>query len=173
MMVSAADPTQIRDATVATAHGLPLVIRYSEFDVPPLTAEDFIEEEGAFSAISQTYAYSVDEISFYIHHARLSELLGAVHTENYCNNRINRAMAGSITSREAFLALEEGQGTHMSTPKLSSDEHGRYAAAWYANVPPELQYNVDDIQEHRFWPAYLHILFLSVNSRVLVQCLEL
>lgn len=150
---------QIRDATVSTAHDVPLMLNNSDFDVPPLTADDFAEQSGPGSA-GQIRPYSTEEISFYIHQARLTESMGAVHTRHWRQNRVDPVSVGSIGSREAVIG-SAAVGVPPAAPLWPGpDDFSVTAASWYSSLPPELQYNVDDIQGHRFWPAYLHMLFL-------------
>lgn len=150
---------QIRDATVSTAHDVPLMLQNSDFDVPPLTADDFCEKPG-LSTASQTRPYSKEEISFYIHQARLAESMGAVHTRHWRQNRVDPARVGSIESREIAIASAAVGVPPLVPTWTAADDFSVTAASWYSSLPTELQYNVDDIQGHRFWPAYLHMLFL-------------
>jgi hypothetical protein len=133
------------------------------YDVPPLIAEDFIEELGS-QPLTQTFPYSQEEISFNIEQAKVCEMLGIAHSAQYYMYRLNPVATGSIAKREAAIKGYNPQLQLFYDRVPYSDETMdgvcRACELWYHNVPLELQYNVDDIQGHRFWPAYLHILFL-------------
>ncbi|KIW13021.1 hypothetical protein PV08_08208 [Exophiala spinifera] len=118
----------IRDATTSTASRLPLFLRDSDWDVPLLSADDFVEDDGL--------SCSESEIQFFIQLAKLSEMLGMVLMKNYRR----------ILAQDRDFAMELD----------------RLQREWFDNVPEELQYDVDDTQRHRYWPAYLNIYFFTM-----------
>ncbi len=118
------------------------MLKLSDCNVPPLTIDDFAEEAG-IPPDQQTYPYSLEEIKFYIQEVRLCEMLGSVFTRQYCLYR-----------------LPSPTGTNPPEQDIVDDEHDQRLEAWFSNVVPELYYDVDDIQKHRFLPAVLHIIFL-------------
>ncbi|RFU26064.1 hypothetical protein B7463_g10281, partial [Scytalidium lignicola] len=155
----------IRDSNVSMAHGLPTMLTLDNYDAHPLTPEDFIEEPG-FQHDTQTFPYPLEEVSFYIHQAKISELLGIVHSAQYYMYRLRTETTGSIAKREAAIN-ENNLHFRRNYDQIPYSEETmiectRVCEEWYCNLPPEIEYDVDDIQGHRFWPAYLHILFFTI-----------
>ncbi|KAH8810614.1 fungal-specific transcription factor domain-containing protein [Xylogone sp. PMI_703] len=155
----------VRDANVAMAHGLPTMLTLDSHDIHPLAPEDFVEEPG-FQYDNQAFPYPQEEVSFYIHQAKVSELLGIVHSAQYHMYKLRTDTTGSIAKREAAINDHNPYFRRYYDPVPYSEdtmiECTRACEEWYCNLPPELQYDVDDIQGHRFWPAYLHILFFTI-----------
>lgn len=139
------------------------MLSLDNYDIHPLTKEDFIEEVGA-QAHTQSIPYTHEEVSFTIEQAKVSELLGVAHTAQYFMYRLHPTVTGSISKRTSALDGYNPQLQFFYEREPYSDETMdgvcRACEQWYQNVPAEMFYDVDDIHGHRFWPAYLHIVFL-------------
>lgn len=139
------------------------MLSLDNYDVHPLTEDDFIEEVGS-RPYTQTISYSREEVIFNIEQAKLSEVLGVAHSAQYFMYRLHPSMTGSITKRNAAINGYNPQLRLLYDREPYSDETldgvCKACEQWYHNVPPEMHYDVDEIQGHRFWPAYLHIIFL-------------
>lgn len=87
-----------------------------------------------------------------------------VLTKNYRRSRISATFTGSIAYRKALMDNSESSKTEeaqfTSEDRDTANELDRLQREWYDNVPEDLQYDVDDTQNHRYWPAYLNIYFL-------------
>lgn len=94
-------------------------------------------------------------------------MLGMVLMKNYRRSRICSSSTGSIACREARKDNGEMYKTRqmqaVTGDRGDATELDRLQREWFDNAPEELQYDVDDTQHHRFWPAYLNIYFLWVN----------
>ena len=152
-----------RDIGVAVAHGLPCMINMHDFDVHPVTPEDFIEEIG-MQADTQAIPYAKQEIVFYIEQTKVMETLRVINEDYYAKDRLQQTTTGLITERE------ESRRIHPALPGIKvppiiyqGNYHDRSMALinqWLERTPSIVAYDVDDVQGHQFWPAFLHILFL-------------
>lgn len=135
------------------------MVQYSDFDVEPLQMEDFpLESDGPYdTARSQLM---LEQGYTFIHQTRLAELLAIVHTHIWRSRRVDETKTGFIASREAARTLEAAGLSDTHVAHHDSSEVLASAFLWYSNLPPELQYDVDDVRAHKFGPAYLHIFFL-------------
>lgn len=153
---------------VAVSHGLPCIISLSDFDVYPLTTEDFIEEPEVAEHLHR-YPYQPVEVAFSIEVIRVAEALHHIHQEHFVTQHLQKSMTGSIAEREANLAslrdlgqspLPAGEkGVRIGFPDDYNDHGIRLCRDWLDRVPQALQYDINDIQKHEFWPAFLHILY--------------
>ncbi|UPK95757.1 hypothetical protein LCI18_006692 [Fusarium solani-melongenae] len=159
-----------RDVAVAVSHGLPCIISLSDFDVYPLTTEDFIEEPEVAEHLHR-YPYQPIEVAFSIEVIRVAEALHHIHQEHFVTQHLQKPVTGSIAEREANLAslrdlgqspLPPGEkGVRIGFPDDYNDHGVRLCRDWLDRVPQALKYDVNDIQKHEFWPAFLHILYYT------------
>ncbi|CAK7236366.1 hypothetical protein SBRCBS47491_009613 [Sporothrix bragantina] len=150
-----------RDVGVAVAHGLPCMLSLDDSDVHPLTPHDFNEDPSG-AAGGQWASYSEAEVLFMIEQTRVAEALRHIHNQYFVQQKLQLRLTGSIAAREEQLA----NGPPVPAPHTSglrpdnyNDAGLRLCREWLANVPAAVQYDVDDVQGHRFWPAFLHILY--------------
>ena len=133
-----------------------------DFDIPPLTPDDF-DEERHISNTAPDYPHSDTEISFFMQQTRVMEALHHIHCGYFIRQRLQPHMTGSITQRE----LSYKQNT---VPPGSKADRTWYlddyrdpglvlCKDWLDHLPDIVQYDVNDIQAHTFWPAFLHILY--------------
>lgn len=151
-----------RDVGVGVAHGLPSALSVLDFDVPPLSVEDFNEEPGVPRDL-QRYPHSEVEIRFFMHQTRVMEALHHIHRDFFVRQRLHDHMTGSISQREASLkrkAVAPGAKADKEWfPDSYQDEGLLLCRDWLEQLPEVVQYDVDDVRGHRFWPAFLHILY--------------
>ncbi|KAL1903153.1 hypothetical protein Sste5346_000437 [Sporothrix stenoceras] len=174
-----------RDVGVAVAHGLPCMLSLDDSDVHPLTPHDF-NEDPTGAAGGQWASYSEAEVLFMIEQTRVAEALRHIHNQYFVQQKLQLRLTGSIAAREEQLGSSFSRrsthhyGSHAGHG-TTGDAHGvptssmpgpvglrpdnyndaglRLCREWLANVPAAVQYDVDDVQGHRFWPAFLHILY--------------
>ncbi|OIW22563.1 hypothetical protein CONLIGDRAFT_697198 [Coniochaeta ligniaria NRRL 30616] len=153
-----------RDVFVGVAHGLPSTLSFSEFDVPPLSPEDFDEEPGVQEGLRR-YPHSNMEIRFFIEQTRVMEALHHIHRGFFVRQRLHDHMTGSIAQREASCkrkAVAPGAKADQEWyPDSYQDEGLLLCRDWLEQLPDILQYDVDDVRGHKFWPAFLHILYYT------------
>ncbi|KAF2095552.1 hypothetical protein NA57DRAFT_44441, partial [Rhizodiscina lignyota] len=154
----------MRDVGVATSHGLPCIISLSEFDVHFLVAEDFSEEPHV-PPDQQQYPYSNAEISFFIEQAKIMEMLHLIQSEHITRFRLHSNTIGPIADRQSGgTEMEYPPGVKNIRLDYEDDYHDqslKLLKQWFETVPEAVRYDVDDIQGHRFWPAFLHILYFT------------
>ncbi|KJR80511.1 uncharacterized protein SPSK_10615 [Sporothrix schenckii 1099-18] len=180
-----------RDVGVAVGHGLPCMISLDDSDVHPLTPHDFNEDPtGAAGGQWASYSEAevlfmieqtrVAEAMRHIHNQYFVQqklqlrLTGSIAARE-------EQLGGSFPGRTNYHdSSTHNQGSHTghgttgsqstsaplsSVAGLRSDNYNdaglRLCREWLANVPAAVQYDVDDVQGHRFWPAFLHILYYS------------
>ncbi len=147
-----------RDVGVGVGHGLPCMLTLDGTDVPALTARDFNEDRNGAPG-GQWQSYSEAEVYFAIELTRISEGLRHIHDRYFVQPRLHQRLTGSIASREQ---VEARPGTRLAGglgPDDYEDVGLQLCRAWLANVPPAMQYDVDDVQGHQFWPAFMHLLY--------------
>ncbi|CAK7210310.1 hypothetical protein SEUCBS140593_000790 [Sporothrix eucalyptigena] len=152
-----------RDVGVAVAHGLPCMLSLDDSDVHPLTPHDFNEDPSG-AAGGQWASYSEAEVLFMIEQTRVAEALRHIHNQYFVQQKLQLRLTGSIAAREEQLMLGPSVPAPHSgglKPDNYNDAGLRLCREWLANVPAAVQYDVDDVQGHRFWPAFLHILYYS------------
>lgn len=177
-----------RDVGVAVAHSLPCMLSLDDSDVHPLTPHDF-NEDPTGAAGGQWASYSEAEVLFMIEQTRVAEALRQIHNQYFVQQKLQLRLTGSIATREEQLDSNfSGRSAHHHGPHAGHADHGtagdthgaassstsgpvglrpdnyndaglRLCREWLANVPGAVQYDVDDVQGHRFWPAFLHILY--------------
>ncbi|KAF5010125.1 hypothetical protein FDECE_3711 [Fusarium decemcellulare] len=159
-----------RDVAVAASHGLPCIISISDFDVHPLTEDDFNEEPNTAEHLRR-HPYEPVEVAFSMEITRIAEALHHIHQAHFVKQHLQKPMTGSIAEREANLAsLRAGGQEPMSSglemmkirsPDDYNDKGIPLCRDWLGRVPQVLKYEMDDIQKHEFWPAFAHILFFT------------
>ncbi|KAK7427362.1 hypothetical protein QQZ08_006131 [Neonectria magnoliae] len=158
-----------RDVGVAVAHGLPTMTTLSEFDVHPLTPEDFDEGTPTPHAPgTKQYGYSETEIMFMIEQTKIAEALHHIHDTYFVKQRLQQPTTGSIMAREEQIArgsmLPGQKSRSLENPDDYQDDGLTLCRIWLRRVPKAVQYNIDDVQGHSFWPAFLHLLYLLFES---------
>ncbi|KAK7416594.1 hypothetical protein QQX98_005065 [Neonectria punicea] len=148
-----------RDVGVAVAHGLPTMTTLSEFD-------DF--NEGAptpHSPGTKRYGYSETEIMFMIEQTKIAEALHHIHDTYFVKQRLQQSTTGSIMAREEQIArgsmLPGQKSRSLENPDDYQDDGLTLCRIWLRRVPKAVQYNIDDVQGHSFWPAFLHLLYFT------------
>ncbi|KAK9468712.1 fungal-specific transcription factor domain-containing protein [Lipomyces arxii] len=127
-----------RDRNVAIALGRPVLINTDDTDVPMLVEEDFIEEDGP-----GPYRYPPIRlhVQHFIQSLKLSEIMGLVLRQQF-----------SVASETSRVANRSPDITHSDMA----------LGAWIKNLPPEMQYNVNDRSKHNFFIALLHLQYYTV-----------
>ncbi|KAK9348487.1 fungal-specific transcription factor domain-containing protein [Lipomyces starkeyi] len=127
-----------RDRNVAIALGRPVLINIEDTDVPMLTEEDFIEEEGP-----GPYEYPPNRlrVQYFIQSLKLSEIMGLVLRQQF-----------SVASENSRIANRGPDITHSDMA----------LGAWMNNLPAELRYNVNDRSTHDFFNALLHLQYYTI-----------
>jgi hypothetical protein len=151
------------------SHGLPCLLSESEFDVHPLTIEDFNEQPDVPVHL-QRWAHQDVEIAFSIGVIKVAEALHYIHSAHFVTQHLQRSMTKAIAERESGLATLVELGQNVPPPGSKGirplpldqyDDDGlKLCRQWLETVPPAVRYSVDDVQNHQFWPAFLHILYL-------------
>ncbi|KAL2209404.1 hypothetical protein CC79DRAFT_1367587 [Sarocladium strictum] len=163
-----------RDAVVASSHGLPCLLSSDEFDVHPLTPDDFNEEPDVHLSL-QTRPPQPDETAYSIEVVKVSEALHHIHSSISLAKQLQSNLTKTITGRTMQLALTKHSGvdaepfaTDSAFADLLSAASGdfkdvglRLCREWLNSLPQVAQYDVDDVQNHRFWPGFLHVLYLT------------
>lgn len=154
---------QNRDVGVAVAHGLPPILWLSNFDVHPLTLQDFVEVPPDSSRTQQS-PYSDVEIAFMVEMPKVMEAQHHVHRDHFAKKRLHDQTTGLIAQREAYLASDPLAPTSQKAVGDVADDFKdqglMLCKRWLEQIPAVIDYDVDDIQGHQFWPAFLHILHL-------------
>lgn len=144
------------------AHALPCMLALSGFDVPFVTAEDFNEEPNVAPHLRR-YAHTDIEVEFFIEESRVLEALHDIHSNHFVRYRLYAPMAASIAQREARVnrqAIRPGvRAPILERADDYEDEGLALCNRWLQQLPENMQYDIDDIRSHKFWPAFLHILF--------------
>ena len=156
---------QNRDIGVSVAHALPSLLKLSDFDVPFVTPEDFVEEPDVAPPL-RSYAHPDDEVSFFIQLSKVLEALHDIHSNHFVRHRLCAPMAVSITQREARASRQPSTpGTKAPMHELErAEEHYKdeglvLCILWLQQLPENMRYDTEDIRSHKFWPAFLHIMF--------------
>ncbi|KAK9480196.1 fungal-specific transcription factor domain-containing protein [Lipomyces japonicus] len=127
-----------RDRQVAIALGRPVLINTDDTDVPMLTEEDFIEEEGA-----GPYEYPPCKlhVQYFIQSLKLSEIMGLVLRQQF-----------SVASETSRVANRGPDITHSDMA----------LGAWMSNLPVDLRYYVNDKSRHNFFKALIHLQYYTI-----------
>lgn len=128
----------------------------------PLTPDDFNEQQ---ILPPNHVTYSTQEVAFMLEQPRVMEIQYYVYTECFAKRRLQQQTTGSILDRERYLESEMiSPGSRATCPNDLPDsfrDNGfLLGKRWLGQVPDSLKYDVDDIQGHEFWPAFLHVLYL-------------
>lgn len=151
---------------MAVAHGLPCILSLEDFDIPPLSLEDFTEEQDSTSHQTPLQAYTAAEAFFSIEMVKVAEALHHIHSVHYVRRHLQQRMTRSIADRAAVLQhATYPPGIRVVSGALDTynDEGIQLCRQWLRQVPIAVKYDVDDIRNHTFWPSFLHILFLYVG----------
>ncbi|OAL17361.1 hypothetical protein AYO22_11728 [Fonsecaea multimorphosa] len=156
----------VRDCMASTAHGLPRASNLLECDVPALEFDDFVEE-GGFSIGGQVSPYTLEEMHFYMEEITLCDLMGDIFSQLYIRHRLQATTRGSLWTRIASPNNTPGQSMQGTYPRVQADdglnnEWDQCLQSWYSSIPPELEYDVNDVQSHRFLRAFLQVLFFTI-----------
>ncbi|KAK7206562.1 cutinase transcription factor 1 alpha [Myxozyma melibiosi] len=127
-----------RDRNVAIALGRPVLINTDDTDVPMLTEEDFIEEEGPGP---YEYPPNTLHVQHFIQSLKLSEIMGLV-------------------LRQQFSVASENSRSNNRSPDITHSDMA--LGAWMNNLPQELRYYVNEPESHDFFKALLHLQYYTV-----------
>lgn len=166
-------PLKNRDAVVASSHGLPCLLSPDEFDVHPLTPDDFNEEPQIHLSL-QDRPPKPEETAFSIEVVKVSEALHHIHTLHFVSKQLQLNLTKTIAGRASQLdsleqadagtqavdVIDAGADFRSALTEKFEDEGLRLCREWLDNLPRVARYDVDDVQNHRFWPGFLHILYL-------------
>ncbi|KAH6670253.1 fungal-specific transcription factor domain-containing protein [Plectosphaerella plurivora] len=158
-----------RDAVIAAAHGLPCILSLSDFDVHPLTPEDF-DEQNHLPVHLRRWQHTPAEVAFSIEVIKVAETLHHVHTAHFVALHLQPSLSTSISGRESYLRSLSHGGMDPSPPGISAARIGfpdyndlsiQLCRQWMDTCPESVRYDVDDVRGHEFWPAFLHVLHFS------------
>ena len=153
---------QNRDIGVSVAHGLPCTLSLLDFDIPPLSPDDF-NEEPVGSDHTPRYPHSETEIRFFMQQTKVMEALHHIHCGHFIRQRLQPHMTGSISQRENSYrqnTVPPGAKADRSWYVDDYQDQGLILCKdWLDRLPEAVQYDVNNIQGHTFWPAFLHILY--------------
>lgn len=149
--------SQVRDSLAAAAHGLPGMFNLQQCSVPALTMDDFTEEETA-TPTERSYPYSPEEMQYYIQEIVLCDLLGVVVSTQY-PKMLHGYERSTLLEAEPTQALDYDARVPTRENDISETDVDHLLQKWYFNIPPELDYDVNDVSKHRFLPAYIRIIF--------------
>lgn len=127
-----------RDRWVAVSLGRPVVINLEDSDVPMLTEDDFIEDEGNLPSL---YPINRENVLYFIHSVKLSEIMGLV-------------------LRQQFSVDAETSRRQDKVPVISHCDLAM--GSWMNNLPPELKYSVKEKSNHHLLKALLHAQYYTV-----------
>lgn len=144
---------------VATFHGVPCVLRPSDHDVHFLEPSDWVEDESGH----QQCSYDPVEIAFFVEQVKVMEIQHEIHMTSYLRHRLQRTSTGAIGKRQAIEPSFAAPPGIKQPPTVYQDDYNDrsfvLSREWLKQVPDLAWYDVDDIRGHRFWPAFLHMLF--------------
>lgn len=151
---------QNRDVGVSVAHALPCILDLSDFDVPFVTPEDFVEEPDVAPSLRE-FPHSDIEIGFFIQVSKLMEALHDIHSNHFVRHRLCAPMAVSIAQRESRVKRQPAAPEMLDLEHVDDykDEGLVLCNRWLQQLPENMQYDTEDIWSHKFWPAFLHIQF--------------
>jgi hypothetical protein len=130
-----------------------------DFDVHPLNKEDFVEDLER-SGYLLRYPYTDPEVSFMMEQTKVMEAQHHIHSHYFIKQRLQPQMTGSIAEREAFLGSSSVNIVRRISYPESFRDHGLLLCKqWLKSIPETVKYDVDDVQNHQFWLAFLHILY--------------
>jgi hypothetical protein len=137
-------------------------------DVHFVEVADFSEEPGVHPAYQQ-HAYTETEIMFFVEQTKVMEMLHVIHCDNFSRFRLQKTTIGFIADRRRGVQFYRPRPGVRGPSDQSADDYMDRSIIllreWYDNVPEAVRYQVDDVQGHRFWPAFLHILYLFVATQ--------
>lgn len=127
-----------------------------------MVAEDFDErpDKGLQTPLSSTS--TDEEIHFMIQHAMVMEAHHHIQRDHFAFHRLHQSMTGTIASRAAALeAISAGSvpRSHRVYADEIEDPSMILCRQWLDNLPEIMQYDVDNIRGHRFWPSFIHIFY--------------
>lgn len=134
-----------------------------------MTIADFDEQPGVPVHLQQ-WPHQFVEIAFSIELIKVAEALHHIHSAHFVTQHLQPSMTKTIAERESGLLtlVKLGQslpppgtkGIRIKPPDQYDDDGLKLCRQWLQTVPHAVRYNVDDVQNHQFWPAFLHILYL-------------
>ncbi|KAK9460146.1 fungal-specific transcription factor domain-containing protein [Lipomyces oligophaga] len=129
-----------RDRSVSIALGRPVLINTDDIDVPMITEDDFIEEEGP-----GPYEYPPNSlhVKLFIHSLKLWEIMGLILRQQFS--------VASETSR-------------VNNRGLDITQLDMALGAWMNNLPEEIRYPLNDPSKHNFFKGILHLQYYTMLS---------